>query len=866
VRTDIGAHRSHLVVSGECGVRRGGKRIAYHSTDVTPARAADDEVMVSTTELRGRHVCGTHATVRTTAELVQLAAAGDPERKVWARRFFRYAFDPDREIPDSHPASATQARAAIRRALNTWMAAGVGLSFREVDLDEEPDVVFQWVPREHSAADGEHETLAEQLDTDTPDPDDTDNPIAHADFPPRLSQTERTRYVCFDQEDLVWDIVDDAGGDGQADVTSTGPGDIESVALHELGHFLGLEHLTDSDAVMFKASNGQRALQSDDLTALKKLYPPQGPTRFNAIWAGGSVARKALAWPPPADTTFPGVPATQLGQAIEEAEEDGWQPTRINAYEVPEGRFYNVVMDRATGHRPWTANKTEEEFFERHDELVSAGYQIMTIDAFRGGERWNGVWIRDDAETTLLRLVGDADAAREAIQDVDGWRPTAITAYVDVEGVQHWAVVLWRNPAAYRLRLGLTRDEMRGVTDAMVADGFYPFDIGTFVLPDGAGERWNGIYAQTPFRFANFRARGQYDAPNQVTRYEADDLDPFSLNAFVRPAPLGTAQVTAHEITHPAPAPGTSVVTMGVAVDDQRVYATRYVQHPPETANSEPDGTLVVVDRLTMAELHRTTVGHRPRQLAVDPVNGRIYVANWGQRGYSVSVVDGATLDVLATIPLGPTPGPLAVNPATNRVYVTSWNQGVVHVIDGESLQLLAPIPLGGHGPLGIDVDAERNQLYVTIVNRSFRPFRNGLVRITDHAGPSLPEIEPFVPLNPLLAQSQDVAIDPEHDRVYVGNLGGGGEPPSINVLHRASLDVLAKVNVPGSLRAVAVNPDARELYAASDRGTVVFDAATVRFVRLLDERMAWGVAAADGTARQVFLAERNGSITRLNP
>jgi hypothetical protein len=54
-------------------------------------------------------------------------------------------------------------------------------------------------------------------------------------------------------------------------------------------------------------------------------------------------------------------------------------------------------------------------------------------------------------------------------------------------------------------------------------------------------------------------------------------------------------------------------------------------------------------------------------------------------------------------------------------------------------------------------------------------------------------------------------------------------------------------------------------VYAAADRGTVVFDATTDRFVRLLDARISWGIASADGTARQVFLAESNGSITGLN-
>lgn len=52
----------------------------------------------------------------------------------------------------------------------------------------------------------------------------------------------------------------------------------------------------------------------------------------------------------------------------------------------------------------------------------------------------------------------------------------------------------------------------------------------------------------------------------------------------------------------------------------------------------------------------------------------------------------------------------------------------------------------------------------------------------------------------------------------------------------------------------------------ATDRGTAIVDATTNTFSRLVDERPSWGIAAAAGTARQVFLAERNGNLTRLTP
>jgi YVTN family beta-propeller protein len=195
-------------------------------------------------------------------------------------------------------------------------------------------------------------------------------------------------------------------------------------------------------------------------------------------------------------------------------------------------------------------------------------------------------------------------------------------------------------------------------------------------------------------------------------------------------------------------------------------------------------------------------------------------------------------------------------------VYVTNWFQGRVHVIDGETHQQLPPIELG-KGPVGIDVDPSRNQVYVAVLNRSVAPFRTGLQRITDH-GDGGYAVEPFVDMLPLGTQPQDVAVDPANDRVYVANLGGGGVAPSVWVFHRSDLDLLATVRLTSPGRAIAVNGSTREVYVATDRGIEIIDGAANRWLRRIDGHPSWNIAAAPGNARQLFLAERNGSLSRL--
>lgn len=98
----------------------------------------------------------------------------------------------------------------------------------------------------------------------------------------------------------IWD--DENGGIFQADVVfydgiqwewSTNPGsneiDVESIALHELGHVLGLADVTNSVPVMYQfyyPGEIQRTLESDDVNGMKAIYglvltEPNGSETWN---------------------------------------------------------------------------------------------------------------------------------------------------------------------------------------------------------------------------------------------------------------------------------------------------------------------------------------------------------------------------------------------------------------------------------------------------------------------------------------------------------------------------------------------------------------------------------------------------------
>lgn len=140
------------------------------------------------------------------------------------------------------------ARAAVRNAFATWSAASGQVDFSEVGSQDSPNVLVEWRP----ANDPDHSMVGGVL--------------AHADFPPGFSiiGQGQTLPLHFDDDEHTW-------------VVGTVPGafDIETVALHEIGHCLGILHSSVRGAVMFPSVRNnfiRHDPQPDDLLAIRELY------------------------------------------------------------------------------------------------------------------------------------------------------------------------------------------------------------------------------------------------------------------------------------------------------------------------------------------------------------------------------------------------------------------------------------------------------------------------------------------------------------------------------------------------------------------------------------------------------------------
>jgi hypothetical protein len=113
---------------------------------------------------------------------------------------------------------------------------------------QNPDVMIGWRPAED------------------PDRSMVGNVHAHAAFPPSCSGTDLPKPIHFDETETTWAI----GAVREAM-------DVEFVALHEMGHILGLAHSTVAGAVNwpFSSTNStERVLTDDDIAGVRQLYPP----------------------------------------------------------------------------------------------------------------------------------------------------------------------------------------------------------------------------------------------------------------------------------------------------------------------------------------------------------------------------------------------------------------------------------------------------------------------------------------------------------------------------------------------------------------------------------------------------------------
>ncbi len=248
---------------------------------------------------------------------------------------------------------------------------------------------------------------------------------------------------------------------------------------------------------------------------------------------------------------------------------------------------------------------------------------------------------------------------------------------------------------------------------------------------------------------------------------------------------------------------------------------------------------LVAYDALGREQLGRTPIGGDPRGMAIDPRNGRIYVANsWTS---DVSVIDGNTLRLVATVPLGLRPLGVALG-KDGEVYVANSNSDNVAVIDSESNRLLQVVPLSII-PRGMAVHPDTGRLYVACASTNSVFVLEG-ERLVD---------EIAVGLHPM-----EVALSPDGDTLFVLNYVGG----DLTLVSTRDNSIIRTIEVGRLPQGLAIAPETGQLYVSD----AVLDADSQRLLRRTELLTIYGFAVkpvhiqVDPRAGRAYMVASNGT------
>ncbi len=242
-------------------------------------------------------------------------------RCAWERRWLTYAFN-----NGTNDVTGQEEFQAVRDAFRTW-AAIVPITFTEVAVNANPDILIDW------------------RNANDPDLSMVGGTLAHADFPQGCGVVTNSfpKPIHFDDSEHAWSIG-----------AISGAFDVQTVALHEIGHILGLQHSTVTGAVMFASVSSNstlRVLQPDDIAGIRGLYPyppavvAWSTNRLDVFGLGTDWAIYHKAWdgsgwyPSPTDWE-------PLGGVFHSPPSvTAWGPNRLD--------IFGLGMDRGMYHKAW---------------------------------------------------------------------------------------------------------------------------------------------------------------------------------------------------------------------------------------------------------------------------------------------------------------------------------------------------------------------------------------------------------------------------------------------------------------------------------------------------------------------------------
>ncbi len=441
--------------------------------------------------------------------------------------------------------------------------------------------------------------------------------------------------------------------------------DLEGVLIHEIGHFLGLDHSPLEGSTAIRPTmypfffGGERSLSFDDMAGVSSLYP----------------SSRAL------DTgSITGNVAFQSGR--------GAFGVHVVAYRAGTTEFVVGALSGASGDQRGDGGDGAYEI----SGLPPGSYQV-TIEPLRGtvtSNNFGGIFSRgldtdfsrefyDNVARQDLGQIIQVNAGR-IVEGIDFTLGTAVAGSPFFESAE-LPVNTPDTSGPYRLQVHIGDDI--GVTEAEIS---YQVDAGVVNRLALQRDRGDLFFVDIPGQAAGaiitYRVLAR-DADGHETALPAEEIDPLRFEVL---------ELSGEPILY---------------------VATRRTRE------------LSVIDTGPNLEIARIPTGESPLSVLLTPDERYLFVANSGTQANGasnqVTVVETATHRVAAAIDVGRAPLDLAISPDGRRVYVTNSQSRSVSVLDVDRLEEIHRFPVLStrDGPFGVVASPDNRFIYVTDIDNN---------------------------------------------------------------------------------------------------------------------------------------------------
>lgn len=264
---------------------------------------------------------------------------------------------------------------------------------------------------------------------------------------------------------------------------------------------------------------------------------------------------------------------------------------------------------------------------------------------------------------------------------------------------------------------------------------------------------------------------------------------------------------------------------------------------------NKADGTLAIIDPVSMKLTAKVPTGDGPHEVVLSPDGKTAYVANYGAQapGNSLSVIDVATAKELRRVDLGPLSRPHGIQFLGGKLYFTSETTRTIARYDPAANKVDWIMGTGQSGSHMVVVSPDQKRFYTANI---------GSDSVTAFEFQNVPPAGSRITQIPVGKQPEAIDLSPDGKEIWTGlNVDG-----AIDIVDTTTSKFKEKVNIGGRPYRVKFTADGKHVICTmfASKEILVIDAATRKVLRRMTiESVAMGVViSADGKTAFVTVVQ----------